>query len=308
MKDNRGNVTVHLQVRINAELILDAGTCETLSTPQGSEHVIHPPSTTLFHQVLDYLKTKPDPPGRPTGGAAAREGEVATALVLRWGSYLCVLLDHDKPIWTEVNSEETSRISNEEMARINIEASAALAEWIDLYRQERGSGLYAQLVNRALTYLPLPAATPDLRPDGFVELADPDKASRLIDDAEGRVVKVLGYVERYPSRIFANALVNMAWRYSPVERVHSGQPKGLPLDQRRASLDEETEIMGYVAGRLTTGMATCKKMLTEQPPRPWVEQIIPYALDRRICPTQWSLTETSREVRLPEWKPLGGLK
>ena len=98
----------------------------------------------------------------------------------------------------------------------------------------------------------------------------------------------------------ANALVNMAWRYSPVERIHSGVPRGSPLDQRRVTLEEETEIMGYVACRLETGMATCKQLITEQPPRSWVEQIIPYALDRRICPIQWSLTETSREVRLPE--------
>lgn len=144
-----------LCIRVNNELVLDAGTCEEVSTPHGKETVIHPPSTTLFHQVLDYLKTKPDPPGQPAGGAAAHEGEVATALVLRWGSYISVLLDLDKPIWTEVNSKETSRISNEEMARINIEASAALAEWINLYRQERGAGLYAQLVNRAWAYLPL---------------------------------------------------------------------------------------------------------------------------------------------------------
>lgn len=57
---------------------------------------------------------------------------VAAAVILRWGSYLAVLLDHDKPIWPEVHSPRTSRISDEEMARINIEASAALAEWIDL--------------------------------------------------------------------------------------------------------------------------------------------------------------------------------
>ncbi|HPQ70640.1 MAG TPA: hypothetical protein PKW95_16060 [bacterium] len=290
----------NLYVRVNDDLVLDAGSYEILQMPHGLERVIHAPTTTMFHQLLDYLKTKPDSSKRPACNAASSEGEAATALVLRWGSYLSVLLDHDKPLWSEATSEETSRISNEEMARINIEASAALAEWIDLYRQERGSGLYAQLVKRALTYLPKPVATANLRPDGFAGLADPINASQLIEKAEARILKVLGYVENYPSRIFANALVNMAWRYSPVERIHSGVPRGSPLDQRRVTLEEETEIMGYVACRLETGMATCKQLITEQPPRSWVEQIIPYALDRRICPIQWSLTETSREVRLPE--------
>jgi hypothetical protein len=42
------------------------------------------------------------------------------------------------------------------MARINIEASAALAEWIDIYREDPGGRLYEQLVNRAVAYLPMP--------------------------------------------------------------------------------------------------------------------------------------------------------
>lgn len=292
-----------LHVRVNNELVLDAGTCEEVSTSHGMETVIYPPSTTMFHQVLDYLKAKPDPPTQPSSGSSSGEGEVVAALVLRWGSYLSVLLDHDKPVWSEIHSEETSRINNEEMPRINIEASAALAEWIDLFRQEKGSGFYAQLVKRAAAYLPMPVATPNLRPDGFASPADPLIASQMIEEAEGRLLKVLGYVERYPIRIFANALVNMAWRYSPVEKIHSGKSTSLPLDQRRVTPEEETEIMGYVAGRLATGMVICKQLLTEQPPRAWVEQVIPYALDRRICPTQWSLTETSREVRLQERKP-----
>ncbi len=56
------------------------------------------------------------------------EGVAAAALTLRWGSYLAVLLDRDKSVWNEASSPSTGRISDEEMARINIEASAALAE------------------------------------------------------------------------------------------------------------------------------------------------------------------------------------
>ena len=37
-----------------------------------------------------------------------------------------------------VSSPAASRISDDEMARINIEASAALAEWIDLHRTDPG--------------------------------------------------------------------------------------------------------------------------------------------------------------------------
>ena len=86
-----------------------------------------------------------------------REGVAATTLILRWGSYLAVLLDRDKPVWPEVRSASTSRISDEEMARINIEASSAPAEWIDLYRSDPGGRPYTQLVERAIGYLPADA-------------------------------------------------------------------------------------------------------------------------------------------------------
>ena len=140
-----------LRVRVNEELVLNAGMCEEAPGPDGPERIIRPPKTTLFHQVLAYLRGKPDPWKRPGGSMVGREGVAATALALRWGSYLAVLLDHDKPIWPAVESPGTSRISDGEMARINIEASAALAEWIDIYRAHPGGRLYEQLVNRTVS-------------------------------------------------------------------------------------------------------------------------------------------------------------
>ena len=124
----------HLLVRVNEELVLDAGICEPIATDGGAECLIRPPEVTLFRQVLEYLRGKDNPKERLPGSATEREGVAATALALRWGSYLCVLLDREKPIWAAVDSPGRSRISDGEMARINIEASAALAEWIDLRR------------------------------------------------------------------------------------------------------------------------------------------------------------------------------
>lgn len=94
-----GNVNVsvrdRLQVHVNDELVLDAGTREEVAGSGGREWLIHPPETTLFHQVLAYLQAKPDPPVRPSGTMIGREAVAAAALVLRWGSYLAVLLDRD---------------------------------------------------------------------------------------------------------------------------------------------------------------------------------------------------------------------
>lgn len=152
-----------LQVRVNDELVIAAGTCEATLEPSGPEWIIRPPATTLFHQVLAYLREKPDPPTQPSGSMVGREGVAAAALVLRWGSYLAVLADHDKAVWAEVDSPATSRMSDEEMARINFEASAALADWIEPYCASRGGRGNERLVDRAVAHLPMPNKTSRMR-------------------------------------------------------------------------------------------------------------------------------------------------
>jgi site-specific DNA-cytosine methylase len=231
-----------------------------------------------------------------------REGVAAAALCLRWGSYLAVLLDRDKPVWPEAHTATTSRIGDEEMARINIEASAALAEWIDFYRADPGGRLYTQLVDRAICYLPMPKKTSKLKVTKFAALAAPEMAARLAQATDAtRLERVRSDAERYPSRVLANALVNTAWRNGPVETVHSGSFHGYPLDQRRVTPAEERELMSFVSERLAPGMTVCLQLAMEQPRRSWPEQVLPYGLADRwlITPSGWTLTETSREVRLP---------
>ena len=297
----------HLLVRVNDELVLDAGTCEEVSGPHGPERLIYPPETTLIHQVLAYLRAKPDPPERPSGSMVGREGVAAAAVALRWGSYLAALLDRDKPVWPAATlSDGTSRISDEEMARINIEASAAMAEWIDLRRADGDGRLYAQLVDRAVSYLPMPKKTAKLKPGPVAALADREMAARLAH-ATGpeRVARVRADAERHPSRLLANALVNVAWRNGPVENVHAGLARGYPLAQRRVTPAEERELMRFASDAMALGMAVCELLATESPRRPWPEQVLPFGLVPMwlVTPSGWTLTEVSREVRLPEWNP-----
>jgi hypothetical protein len=70
------------------------------------------------------------------------------------------------------------------MARISIEASAALAEWIDLLRTDRGGSLYEQLVNRAVSYLPMPKKRSNLKVTGFATLADHAMADLVVHASE----------------------------------------------------------------------------------------------------------------------------
>jgi hypothetical protein len=299
-----------LQVHVNDELVLDAGTCEEVTSPHGTEWLIRPPETTLFHQVLAYLRAKPDPPRRPSGSMVGREGVAAAALCIRWGSYLSVLLDRNKPLWPEVHTASTSRISDEEMARINIEASAALEEWIDLYRADPGGRLYTQLVNRAVSYLPMPRKTSKLEVTEFVALANPRVAAQVVQAADAtHLERVRASAERFPSRILANALVNTAWRNGPVEDIHAGHFRGYPLEQRRVTPAEERELMRFASERLAAGMAVCLQLAMERSQRSWPEQVLPYGLAERllVTPSRWTLSQASREVRLPAGSGSGSL-
>jgi hypothetical protein len=299
----------HLRVWVNDELVLDAGTCQEAPGPDGPERTIVPPTTTLFHQVLAYLREKPDPSKRPSGSIVGREGVAAAAMVLRWGSYLAVLLDRNKPLWPDVHLPGTSRISDDEIARINIEASASLAEWIDLYRADSGGPSYTELVDRAVYYLPMPKKTTKPKVIEFGALAEPEFAARFVRAAESasvdstRVNRVRGDAQRYPTRLLANALINTAWRNGPIEDIHAGNFRSAPLDQRRVTPREERVLLSFASERLALGMTVCQRLSMERSRRTWSEQVLPYGLAETwlITPSRWSLTETSREVRLPMW-------
>ncbi|MFH1435334.1 MAG: hypothetical protein ABIJ56_06425, partial [Pseudomonadota bacterium] len=224
---------------------------------------------------------------------------------LRWGSYLAVLLDREKPVWSAARTEGISRISDEEMARINIEASAALGEWIDLFRVDEGGGLYARLVDRTVHYLPMPKKTAKLEVGELAALAalsEPGTAAGLVRATDAaRRERVRADAERFPSRILANALGNAAWRNGPVESIHAGRAQDYPLGQRRVTAAEERALMRFAGSGLALGMAVCLRFAMERPPRPWAEQVLPYGLASMmlVTPSGWTLTGTSREVRLP---------
>jgi len=288
---------MHLTVRVNSELTLDVGIYE--QTPNASELLIHPPQKTLFNELLDYLRAKQKPLAPLSGSFIGREGVAATAMTLRWGSYLAVLLDREKPVWTEVHSQQTSRISDHEMARINIEASAALADWVDLCRSDRSQ--YKALVDRAVVYLPMPKKTSERQMGPFVILGQPEIAAQLVADEHAeRLQRARSQCERFPNRVFANALINSAWRNGPIEDIHAGQYKGYPLDLRRITPAEERQLLAGTAGQLAAGMDVCLRFHNELPQRPWPDQVLPYALAEMllITPTDWTFTERSRQVRL----------
>lgn len=271
--------------------------------------IITPPSITMFDQLLAYLDSKPLPEGASSVTSSTEEGVAAAALCLRWGSYFAVLADQTKPMWPVARNKETreavSRISDPEMARINIEASAAMAALVDIYLDSTRPNRYAELVAKAKVWLPMPQRKVSARKPGFfyplsvtyirqqmLEVLPPDEVARA------RTV-----VESNPSRVFSNALVNYGWRNGPIEDIHAGEcPNDLPLDQCRISSTELRDLMRNSASSFQEGFNACLSLHLERAAS-WPDQVLPYNLAHfmAITPSNWTMAESSREVQ--EWLP-----
>jgi hypothetical protein len=298
-------LTTQLTVQVNDEFKLDAGRFAFVGEGNDRQRVLTPPAVTMFEQLISYLDAKPLPANSRSFPTAGQEGVAAAALCLRWGSYFAVLADQTKPLWRQARSkelrEDVSRISDSEMARINIEASAAMAAWVDIFRSDP-FGRYSELVAKALTWLPMPQRKVAVDKSSlFYGLALPEFRQQLTAILQpDQKTAGMAELEAHASRVFGNALVNHGWRNGPVEDVHAGRcPPDLPLDQCRIPAAELRELMRYSAARFQAGMAACLSMYAETPEVAWPEQVLPFSQAQilLITPSGWTLTEESREVR-----------
>ena len=116
-----------LLVRVNDELTLDAGWWEEGQDKDGDvQRYVHPPQKTMFEQIIEYLESLLPVQGYP-GLRLGEEAIAATAVCLRWGSYLAVLMDRDKPLWRQARQPALGRISDQEMARIMLHISNSVS-------------------------------------------------------------------------------------------------------------------------------------------------------------------------------------
>lgn len=65
-----------------------------------------------------------------------RWDEAILSLLVYTGLRVSELVDRNKPLWSQARQEGLSRIAGSEMTRINIEASAALEQWIGVMRDD----------------------------------------------------------------------------------------------------------------------------------------------------------------------------
>lgn len=304
-----------MTIGVNDHLTIDAGSwLEHTAEDQKPARLVSPPHITMYRQVLSYLEEvignqSAPPKSRPHFGEVAIS---TVAVCLRWGSYFAVLANRDLPQWTAAFDPEVSCISDGEMARINIEASAALCDWIDLMRADQPH--FRRLVKAAVRLLPFPIAQL-----GGSTYYHRFRALVAFNSVTGRRHLIEAFVRDFgaewlerekarlivnPARALANGILNEHWRNgSGIEDIHAGAiapPR--PLLQRRLTRAQEALLMQETAELFVPTMRALLALVGKSSEETWPEQALPYALAIKP-PADWSLEEPTREIVLPGAEP-----
>lgn len=271
-----------LEIPVSEHFALSVGTV----VAERNLQIIYPPEQSIFDQLCAWLDQCP----APTVGFNHWVFAIgATALCLRWGTYLAVLMDETKPIDPRVKRQATSMISQEEMKRINIEASSNLAHLLQLWHEDETA--YFDLLRRAYEWLPMPQ----------------QRVNRNLESVESvlgfliGVQDMLAVNERtavsHPYRIIANTLINLVYRNGPIEDVHAGQGNTFSLDHRRFSDRQARLVIRHTAESLNPFVTNFplwnNRLLCSSR---WPETIAPLS-SYLWYPHDWSLTESSSQIQ-----------
>jgi hypothetical protein len=301
-----------ISVGVRDAFTLNAGWWEeTIEEPASGNllpcRLIHPPESTMYDQVIHHLEAISSNAKVPPK-SQLNFGEVAYATIaicLRWGTYFAVLADSTRPLWPQTAQQEISMISDDEMARINIEASAALEQWIELMRADDGH--FRKLVKVAQE---LPLLSPHL------DEKTNNKLYRLIsfiNSAQSRQSFFATLKEQYgeewleqqrititphATRWLANGLINAYWRNgSGIEDIHAGKWEARPLLQRRITPFQEYTIVQKIAEGIVPSMHAIYNVINKKSEESWEERIFSLAVNFS-SPDNWSLTKQTAEVLL----------
>jgi hypothetical protein len=302
-----------LRIRVGSDLVLDAGIWRTEVDPDGEPvRIVSPPATPMFIQLIEYLETMPD----PGDSEHITEGAVGLALLtVRWGSYYAALSRPELPLWGAARDQSISMIDDSEMRRINIEASAALAALIDIYREDNRR--FWSLLRRAVAHLPATRRRARSSSDGtirqYMGLATPQGRALLLEEREpGEVDAARAVVRNAPSRIMGNAFLNGCWRNGPIEDVHAGRvPTPRPLEQARISPKTDRTLFAAYSNALCDALRALYMLVElgslEADP---VETSLPFYATRALpglfliaAPPHWELFAQTAVVHLAGLEP-----
>lgn len=282
-----------LSVQVTDDLILDAGTAFETE----SEIVITPPEKPMFDQIWDWLEAHPQ---RKMGCNNFVLGIGATALCYRWGTYLSFLIDDNKPVDPRVREDQDAfgMISQDEMARINIESSSNLEKLLRKLHENEDQTL--DFIQRAYDWLPMPhkRVKSNKETAWFIrttlEVARKHEVDRSGEHFQGAV--------QYPYRSLANTIAVLAYRDGPIEDIHHGKTAAYSMNLKRMTVDQVREVMKHTAQHMT-GVLGARPIWHDDFAHlgQWPERLenLPYI---PCYPTNWSLLETSAKVtHKKEW-------
>lgn len=273
---------MELHIPVSENFSLFAGIAEK----KGDLMTIHPPEKSLFDQLCTWLDQQPS----PTVGYNHWVFSIgATALCLRWGSYLAVLMDKTKPLDPRAKQSTTSMISQDEMKRINIEASSNLAHLLLLWHQDEAD--YFDRLRRAYEWLPMPQ----------------QRVKRNFQSAKWLFSYLANFHQMsqtetlmpltYPYRTLANTIVDMVYRNGAIENIHAGKGVLLSLTHRRFTDRQAGKVIRQSAESLSPFVCDFPLWvdnLMQLPPWPKRLACLPPS---SLCPSGWSLTESSTQVQ-----------
>lgn len=300
-----------LKVQVNDQLILDAGTL-VADAPDAAHGTVRPPAVPMVEQVLAFLTRQPAEPDAEV--SEAELAQVTTAVCLRYGTWFALLSDEARPAARVPKG--TSRIDDGEMARINIEASAALARWLDLRRESPAT--FRQLVLRALKHLPAQPGTlanipkrPILEFEGkrvkhlhlaLPAMTVPELTGPLVRDARdvlgdrfpAREAQATGY----PTRVLSNIFIKATWDLGAAGKLRGAPPsQPLPLAACKIPPRERDGALRHLVSELVRSLPAVERMIDERG-RTWPEKVLPFTvLDSiGIDAGGWPLTGGAPEI------------
>jgi hypothetical protein len=259
---------------------------------------LYPPAVALFDQIAEWLWLQAPPD--PTQPGMRIIGIGATALCLRWGTYLAALLDESKPLDPRAQLPEFSMISDNEMKRINIEFSFNLARMIQLLHEDEER--FYRLLYLSYHYLPMPRvrslqSTRIL--DSLIGLTSPDCYNGAQPDLRERMDRIRPVTPPYPYRIIANGMAVACYRNGPVENLHAGRAQACSLDHRRATYQQIRELMEFTSGHLDSVLAKFRPWeQSSGHPLQWPDNMAGIYISPYFSPRNWSLSESCCPIRL----------
>ena len=278
---------MRLLVKVSDDFSLDAGDV----IEHSDSLLVLPPQRHLFDQLCEWLDQLPPP---AIGFHHWALGIGATALCFRWGTYLAVLMDGSKPVDPRARDPATSLISDQEMQRINVEASSNFARLLRLWHEDEGRCF--DRLRRAYEWLPMPQRRVKRNWETLGVILGTLRTAHELDDVDFPESAQLATA--YPYRSLANAVVSLAYRNGPVESVHAGARAAYRLVCRRFTDRQMRTVIRSAAERISgvvSAYPLWEENLLDLPP--WPERLtgLPFIL---LYPRRWSLTESSTRITL----------